>query len=68
MPKSSRPPLMMSSIAACSAIRTGWCSVVTFVPCASRIRFVSAAIAVSASSGFGLNSAPSGWKWCSDMK
>ena len=59
---------MTSSMAACSAIRTGWCHVRMLAVWPRRIRFVSAAIAVSVCSGLGLYSAPSGWKWCSVRK
>ena len=36
--------------------------------CPSRMRFVREAMAASVINGLGLNSAPSGWKWCSVKK
>ena len=53
VPISSRPPEMMSSTAARSAIRTGWlnCGTQTTIPCPTRMRFVCIAHAVRKISG-----------------
>ncbi len=56
---------MTSSIAACSAMRTGCHQVMMLAAWPRRMRRVREAMAASDSSGLGLSSAPSGWKWCS---
>jgi hypothetical protein len=53
---------MTSSIAACSAIRTGCHQVMMFAAWPRRMRLVRDAMAASLSNGLGLSSAPSGWK------